>query len=251
MSIECATHEGPRTESARRSRHCSPVPADRSTARSTHALARAPCVVTLRDAYTQRRYHGGRRQAWASPCEKLRDTCCVRINRSGQNSTNLPVVKRPEKEILRPSCETKGEPIRWREPTRVPIAPATSPWPCSRQGEMKGGCLPSPLKCFCLEDAHDDRTRAARRPVSYSVAALSRRAGSASGGRLSWVRGRATARYGSSNGSPPLKALAQALAPHRHRRDRRGQGASLHGRGHGLGQGRSGVRWRRQRGATR
>ena len=52
MSIECATHEGPRTESVRRSRHCSPVSADRSTARSTDSLSRAPRVVTLRDAQT-------------------------------------------------------------------------------------------------------------------------------------------------------------------------------------------------------
>ena len=36
-----------------------------------------------------------------------------------------------------------GKPIRRRERTRVPTALAASPWPCSRQGEMNGGCLPS------------------------------------------------------------------------------------------------------------
>jgi hypothetical protein len=37
-----------------------------------------------------------------------------------------------------------GTPIRRRERTRVPTALAASPWPCSRQGEMNGGCLPFP-----------------------------------------------------------------------------------------------------------
>ncbi len=61
---------------------------------------------------------------------------CIRINSSGQNSTNLRIVKRPEGEILGPSCETKGEPIRRRERTRVPTALAASPWLCSRQGTV-------------------------------------------------------------------------------------------------------------------